>query len=160
MILPGMVPRLELSKNCLGQFLDSSSEPPSASKKLLLGESSGSSGFLGQSRTFRGEARAFLGETRNFVGEFRKLVESAVIGKALLVGVQGDEGLSKSALFFTLSLMALLFHLLISACWLETKLMEEEDRGQRSEVRVGPDLLGHLYQRNGCIFQALVHLKR
>lgn len=122
-----MVPRLELSKNCLGQLLDSSSELPPTSKNLLLGESNRetfgeSSSFLGDSKTFLGESRTFLGVTRNFLGELRKLEESEVMGKPLLVGVQGDEGLSTSALLFTFSLMALLFHLLISACRLDTKL--------------------------------------
>lgn len=119
--LPGMVPRQELSKNCLGQVLDSSSEVPPTSKNLLLGESSNetfgeSSSFLGDSSTFLGESRIFLGVTRNFLGELRRLVESELIGRPLLVGVQGDEGASTSALLFTLSLMALFFHLLISAC--------------------------------------------
>lgn len=124
-----MVPRLELSKNCLGQVLDSISELPPTSKNLLLGEShresktflgesraflGESSTFLGESRTFLGESRTFLGVTRNFLGELRKLAES--VGRALLVGVQGGEGLSTSALLFTFSLMALLFHLPISAC--------------------------------------------
>lgn len=114
-----MVPRLELSKNCLGQVLDSSSELPPTSKNLLLGESSrlafgDSSSFLGDSKTFLGESRTFLGVTRNFLGELRKLEESEVMGRPLLVGVQGGEGLS--FLVFTFNLMALLFHLLISAC--------------------------------------------
>ena len=131
--LPGMVPRLELSKNCLGQDLDSSSELPPTSKNLLLGESSRlafgeSSSFLGDSKTFLGESRTFLGVTRNFLGELRKLEESEVMGRPLLVGVQGGEGLS--FLVFTFNLMALLFHLLISACWLDTKLMEQENRCQ------------------------------
>lgn len=126
-ILPGRVPRPELSKNCLGQDLDRSLELPPASKNLLLGESSretlvestsflgDSRTLLGDSRTFLGDSRTFLGVTTNFLGELRKS-ESEVMGKPLLVGVQGDDGLLSSALVFTFSLMALLFHLLISAC--------------------------------------------
>lgn len=136
--LPGMVPRLELSKNCLGQVLDSSSELPPTSKNLLLGESSRlafgeSSSFLGDSKTFLGESRTFLGVTRNFLGELRKLEESEVMGRPLLVGVQGGEGFS--FLVFPFNLMALLFHLLISACWLDTKLMEQENRCQSKTRR-------------------------
>lgn len=84
-----------------------------------MGESSSFLGdskpFLGESSTFLGEAMTFLGVTRNFLGELRKL-ESEVMGRPLLVGVQGEGGLSISDLVFTFSLMALLFHLLISAC--------------------------------------------
>lgn len=112
--LPGMVPKLELSKNCLGQVLDSSSELPPTSKNLLLGESCREA--FGESNSFLGESRIFLGVTRNFLGELRKLEESEVMGRPLLVGVQGDGGLSTSALLFTFSFMALLFHLVISAC--------------------------------------------
>lgn len=111
--LPGMVPRLELSKNCLGQDLDSNSELPPTSKKLLFGESNS---FLGDSKTFLGESRTFLGVTRNFFGEQKTLEESEAMGRPLLVGVQGDEGLSTSAVLFPFILMALFFHLLISAC--------------------------------------------
>lgn len=118
--LPGMVPRLELSKNCLGQVLDSRSKPAPASKNLLLGESS----------SFLGESSSFLGVTRNFLGELTRLVESELIGRPLLVGVQGDEGMSTSGLLFTFSFMALFFHLLISACWLDTKLHRQEDSCQ------------------------------
>lgn len=108
-----MLPRLELSKNCLGQVLDSTSELPPASKKLLLGELSREN--LGESGAFFGDSRTFLGVTINFLGELRKLEESEVMGMPLLVGVQGDVGMSISVLVFTFSLMALLFHLLISA---------------------------------------------
>lgn len=112
--LPGMVPREELSKNCLGQVLDNSSEVPPTSKNLLLGESS--SETIGESSSFLGESRIFLGVTRHFLGELRRLVESELIGRPLLVGVQGDEGMSTSVLLLTFSLIALFFHLLISAC--------------------------------------------
>ena len=131
-----MVPKLELSKNCLGQFLDSISELPSMSKNLLLGESSPetfgeSSSFLGDSKTFLGEARTLLGVIRNFLGELTKMEDSEVMGRPLFVGVQGEGGLSTSVLLFTLSLMALLFHLLISAFRPDTKLMGQRDRCQR-----------------------------
>lgn len=115
-----MVPRLELSKNCLGQVLDSSSELPATSKNLLFGESSREA--FGESSIFLGESGTFLGVTRNFLGEPRRLEESEVRGRPLLVGVQGGEGLSVSVLLFTFSLKALLFHLLISAAWLDTRL--------------------------------------
>lgn len=127
--LPGMVPRQELSKNCLGQVLDSSSEVPPTSKNLLLGESS--SETFGESSSFLGESRIFLGVTKHFLGELRRLVESELIGKALLVGVHGDDGTSISALPFTFSLMALFFHLLISACWLDTKLWTQRQPCQK-----------------------------
>lgn len=108
-----MVPSLELSKNCLGQVLDSSSELPPTSKNLLFGESSREA--FGESSSFLGDSKTFLGVTRNFLGELRKLEESEVMGRPLLVGVQGGEGLSTSGMLFTFSLMALRFHLLISA---------------------------------------------
>lgn len=97
------------------------SEVPPTSKNLLLGESctetfGESSSFLGEARTFLGESRTFLGVIRNFLGELKKLEESEVMGRPLLVGVQGEVGLSNSALVFVFSLKALLFHLLISAC--------------------------------------------
>lgn len=108
-----MVPRLELSKNCLGQVLDISSELPPTSKNLLLGESSREN--FGDSKTFLGESRTLLGVTRGFLGEL-KLEESEVMGRPLFVRVQGEEGFSTSAVLLPFSLKALLFHLLISAC--------------------------------------------
>lgn len=118
--LPGRVPRLELSKNCLGQVLKSISELPPSPKNLLFGKSSmedlgESKTFLGESSILLGESRTFLGVTRNFFGELRTLEESEVMGCPLLVGVQGGDGLSISALLFTFIFMALPFHLLISA---------------------------------------------
>lgn len=129
--LPGMVPRLELSKNCLGQFRDSVSELPPTSKNLLLGDSrreafGESSSFLGDSKPFLGVSRSFLAGIKNFLGELSRLEESEVMGKPLLVGVLGDWSLSSSTLFLTFSLMALFFHLVISACWLATTLMRKE----------------------------------
>lgn len=124
--LPGMVPREELSKNCLGQFLDSSSEDSPTSKNLLLGKSS--TGILGDSSSFLGEFRLFFGVTKTFLGE-QRLGESTLIGRPLLVGVQGNEGSSTSAFCLTLSLMALFFHLFISAVWLETKLWRRRELG-------------------------------
>lgn len=90
-----MVPRLELSKNCLGQFLDSVSELPPTSKNLLLGDSrreafGESSSFLGDSKPFLGVSRSFLAGIKNFLGELSRLEESEVMGKPLLVGVLGD----------------------------------------------------------------------
>lgn len=123
-----MVPRPELSKNCLGQVLDISSELPATSKNLLLGESSREN--LGDSKTFLGESRTFLGVTRSFLGELNKLEESEFMGRPLFVTVQGDEGFSTSAVLLPFSLMALLFHLLISACWLDTKLIWHGERCQ------------------------------
>lgn len=121
--LPGVVPSPELSKNCLGRLLVSISEAPPASKNLLLGDlkSEGlgeSRGLLGDSGPFRGEPRILLEFSSIFLGEHRM---STVVGGGLLVEVaQGDGGLSISVLFF--SLMALFFHLVTSACRLDTKL--------------------------------------
>lgn len=123
-----MVPRLELSKNCLGQVLDSSSELPPMSKILLFGESSmgtfgesssflGEDGsFLGESIMFPGESRTFLEATRNLLGELRRSEGSEVMRRGLLVGVHCDEGFSSSVLLFPFSFKALFFHLLISTC--------------------------------------------
>lgn len=115
-----MIPRLELSKNCLGQVLDKSSEVPPTSKNLLLGETS--TELFGESRTFRGETATFLGESRTFrgvsrgfLGELRRLEDSVVLQRPRLVGVQGDPGLSISVLVLVFSLMALHFHFEISA---------------------------------------------
>lgn len=87
------------------------------SKILLFGESKTeeSRTFLGGTTTFLGESGILLGVSRNVFGEPRRLEDSEVLDRPLLVGVHGDPGLSSSGLVFTFSLMALLFHLEISA---------------------------------------------
>lgn len=114
-----MVPRAELSKNCLGRFLESTSEAPPASKNLLLGDLKSedlgeSRGLLGDSGPFRGEASILLEDSRIFLGEHKRVLKSAVMGGGLLLVVLGNGGSSISVLFF--SLMALFFHLATSAC--------------------------------------------
>lgn len=91
--IPGMVPRLELSKNCFGHLRDIGSVPAWTSKNLLFGES------------------------RNaFLGEFTSL---SVNGGSRLVGVRGEWGAS---FLHSLNLYALFFHFVISSCCLFTRL--------------------------------------
>lgn len=56
-----------------------------------------------------------MGVTRNFFGELKKLDDSEATERALLVGVEGDDGLVSSIFGFPFNLMALHFHLLTSA---------------------------------------------
>lgn len=75
-----MVPSWELSKNCLGQTLDRSSEDSPASKNLLFGESS---------MDLFGESEACWGVMGNLLGGLRSSEGSVVLQWPLLVGVQG-----------------------------------------------------------------------
>lgn len=92
--VPDTVPRLELSKNCLGHWTDKGSTPVRESKNLLLGESMNA-----------------------LLGEFSSLFIS---GCCRLIGVRGDWG--ASFLLSCLNLQALFFHLVISSCCLVTRL--------------------------------------
>lgn len=92
--VPGMAPRLELSKNCFGHLSDIGSEPAWTSKNLLFGES----------RWY-----VFLGEFTSF----------SVNSSGLLVGVRGEWGAS---FLLSLNLYALFFHSVISSCCLFTRL--------------------------------------
>lgn len=110
---PWVAPSWELSKNCLGQMRDSTSEDPPASKNLLFGDSH---------MDLFGESKPCWGFSGNLFGGLMSSGASAALRWPRLVGVQGCAGWSPPGLVLALSFMALLFHLEISAAWLDTRL--------------------------------------
>ena len=131
-----MMPNLLLSKNCLGRRrlapeLRVAPKNSVESRPVVL---LGSGTLAGASRTLRGESSPLRGESSPLrLGELKK--RTAAGSSLFLEGVAGAGERGRSARVFPFRVTARDFHLelsawwlLISSCWLDTRLEGERER--------------------------------